>query len=489
MAKVIKNKAILYLFCLFLLEASTSNLQAQWLSSTPNIYFNTGYVGIGTSTMTSRLTLNTAGWANSLELNNGSGFSFRINAATDGLLFKVNGSYTTAGVFCFRSASDAHLFEIFPDGHVNTKSALHIGYNNTGDIYGHLSSAGSYPGSGLKFDVASAGSTTGFTSMTIANTGNVGIGTTNPSLAKLQVEGDIKIPSANFYGFTDGSTKLYSSYLYSAESFTIKGWNGSAMTSNVTFQTLGNVGIGTTNPLSKLGVNGGVAVGTYAGVNAAPSNGMILSGNVGIGTSDPKGQLSLDGPGADTEPINFHIGGAQVIARNSYYTNDGIWHYSKPGTAFTIAFGGGDETGGSDMVFDYAPYNSTIGASVTWNHAMRISSSGNIVVGTLPANATGTYLFNVGGRVRANEVVVNTDGADFVFEEGYNLTPLNELESFIKENKHLPEIASAKEVEENGVKLGEMNTKLLQKIEELTLYIIDQNKRIRTLEENYEKSK
>jgi len=69
------------------------------------------------------------------------------------------------------------------------------------------------------------------------------------------------------------------------------------------------------------------------------------------------------------------------------------------------------------------------------------------------------------------------------------LLPLNELEKYVNVNKHLPEIETADEMQKNGINIGETQTKLLQKIEELTLYIIDQNKRIRTLEENYEKSK
>jgi len=69
-----------------------------------------------------------------------------------------------------------------------------------------------------------------------------------------------------------------------------------------------------------------------------------------------------------------------------------------------------------------------------------------------------------------------SDWSDFVFNEDYHLKPLNEIEEFIKINKHLPEIPSAKEVEANGVALGEMQAKLLQKVEELTLYMIELKK-------------
>lgn len=67
-------------------------------------------------------------------------------------------------------------------------------------------------------------------------------------------------------------------------------------------------------------------------------------------------------------------------------------------------------------------------------------------------------------------------GADFVFSPDYPLRPLSEIESFVKENRHLPEIPSEKQMVENGLNVNEMQIKLLQKIEELTLYVIEQNK-------------
>ena len=78
--------------------------------------------------------------------------------------------------------------------------------------------------------------------------------------------------------------------------------------------------------------------------------------------------------------------------------------------------------------------------------------------------------------------IVKTLGADFVFAEDYQLRPLSEVKTFIQENKHLPEILSAQEMQENGVGINELQTQLLQKIEELTLYILQQEERIRVLE-------
>ena len=95
------------------------------------------------------------------------------------------------------------------------------------------------------------------------------------------------------------------------------------------------------------------------------------------------------------------------------------------------------------------------------------------------------YKLDVNGIIRAHQVKINTSaGADFVFYEDYNLRSLDEIHGFIQTNRHLPEIPSAADMIENGLDMGEFQIKLLQKIEELTLYIIAQDKRIKELEKN-----
>jgi len=87
------------------------------------------------------------------------------------------------------------------------------------------------------------------------------------------------------------------------------------------------------------------------------------------------------------------------------------------------------------------------------------------------------------GTIYATKVIIHeTPFPDYVFESNYKLMPINELEMYIVTNKHLPNMPAAKDVEENGADLGEINRLLVEKIEELTLYIIEQDKRIQKLE-------
>jgi hypothetical protein len=112
---------------------------------------------------------------------------------------------------------------------------------------------------------------------------------------------------------------------------------------------------------------------------------------------------------------------------------------------------------------------------------MVINSNGYVGIGTSSPDA----LLAVSGQVHAQEVKVSVTvpGPDYVFEKDYKLTSLEEIKSYIDQNKHLPEVPSAKEMEKNGVQLGEMNMLLLRKIEELTLHLIEQNKFIEQLKE------
>jgi len=113
-----------------------------------------------------------------------------------------------------------------------------------------------------------------------------------------------------------------------------------------------------------------------------------------------------------------------------------------------------------------------------------LNSNGNVGIGiTNPTNK-----LEVNGTIRTKEVIVeNTNWPDYVFSPDYQLPSLESVSKHIQENKHLPNIPSAAEVAEQGVSLSEISTKLLQKIEELTLYTIQQQEMIDVLKEKIEK--
>ena len=116
------------------------------------------------------------------------------------------------------------------------------------------------------------------------------------------------------------------------------------------------------------------------------------------------------------------------------------------------------------------------------NNANRVFISGNGNVGIGTDNPT--YKLSVNGNVRSKEVVVESSWADYVFDNNYELRSLKDVETFIEKNNHLPGVPSAKEIQQNGLKLGELQTTMMAKIEELTLYIIQLKKELDVLKSN-----
>ncbi|MCL1666890.1 hypothetical protein M2T82_02320 [Elizabethkingia ursingii] len=190
------------------------------------------------------------------------------------------------------------------------------------------------------------------------------------------------------------------------------------------------------------------------------------NGNIGIGTTNPENSESwnrvLEVKGNETSKF---INSTSTIST-------GVWSH------------------------DYGFYGSPAGgmAGTSTNHPyslvtnktpkMTISTDGNIGIGTTnPQNK-----LDVNGTLHAKEVKVDMIGwADFVFEKDYQLPTLDEVEQHIHEKGHLPNIPNTKEVTKNGLSLGESQKLLLQKIEELTLYSIEQNKLIKEQHERLKK--
>ena len=110
------------------------------------------------------------------------------------------------------------------------------------------------------------------------------------------------------------------------------------------------------------------------------------------------------------------------------------------------------------------------------NNANRVFILGNGNVGIGTDNPT--YKLSVNGNVRSKEVVVESGWADYVFDKDYPLRSLKEVENYIGEYNHLPGVPSATDIQKNGLNVGELQTKMMEKIEELTLYVIDLKKEI-----------
>jgi hypothetical protein len=129
----------------------------------------------------------------------------------------------------------------------------------------------------------------------------------------------------------------------------------------------------------------------------------------------------------------------------------------------------------------YVKNSSGFGIQLATNNKAQLTilPSGNIGIGT----TTPSTKLDVAGTIRATEIKVEAQTADYVFGDDYPLRDLNQVEAFIKEHKHLPDIPSAAEMEASGVNLAEMNKLLLQKIEELTLYTLQQEEQIKEKDE------
>ena len=119
-----------------------------------------------------------------------------------------------------------------------------------------------------------------------------------------------------------------------------------------------------------------------------------------------------------------------------------------------------------------------------WFDTTSSTTNGKLYIGSTPnyTSTTGNYKLFVEGGIMTEKIKValisTNNWADYVFEKDYNLLSLNEVEKFILKNKHLPGVKSAEELAENGLDIAEMQSKQMEKIEELTLYIIDQNKKL-----------
>jgi hypothetical protein len=181
------------------------------------------------------------------------------------------------------------------------------------------------------------------------------------------------------------------------------------------------------------------------------------AGNISIGTAAVNQQLTVNA-GMNIDQANLN-GDLPTIALTFGNSNGGI---AGEGIASnrsnTLA---GTNRYGLDFYTDYA-------------NRMSITNTGNVGIGVrAPANK-----LEVCGTIRATEVLVQAGWCDYVFEKDYKLRPLAAVQQFVDQNKHLPDVPSAPEIEAGGIRVAQMDSIMIKKIEELTLYLVDQNKQL-----------
>lgn len=273
------------------------------------------------------------------------------------------------------------------------------------------------------------------------NTGEVGIGTTNP-LDQLHINGTLRVDGTNGNGgvrvFKNGSDAI-SSHIYlgnnnnnrafnfqlnsDGSAMTLWSYNGTAWSNKMSLLNDGKIGIGTINPLAKLQVSDGT--NAYLNVYTESNN----------------------------------------VAKVS--TMNGLGSY-----VFGIDAGN---------------------VGHIWNHATNLTPIMNFSINTTNStpqvwigspDPTHTFAeFQVKGTIACKQlfVVSNTAWPDYVFKKDYKLMPLSKVEEFYTKENHLPGIPSAEEIKEKDIDVGEMNAMLLKKIEELTIYVVEQDKKIEAL--------
>jgi SprB-like repeat protein len=267
--------------------------------------------------------------------------------------------------------------------------------------------------------------------------------TKNAERLRLKANGDIKFPffagssESDLYVDSNGILKIDPLTVNCTAGGVIPGWSHDA-TNLFTKCPWINVGIGTVTPSEKLEVSHNDA-----------SGGIVINRKINGGPSW-KSEIKFSYNGTPKWAIGNDLDGAH---KQTFF----IW----------------DETGGG-------------------NCRLLINESGKVGINATPPVNSDIYKLYVGGGIKTHDVLVTaTDPLpDYVFNADYKLMSIYELEQFIKQNHHLPEIPSAEEIEKNeGFEVGDMQVKLLKKIEEQSLYIIDLQKQVDELKKEMKKQK
>lgn len=274
---------------------------------------------------------------------------------------------------------------------------------------------------------------TGTNGVGISANNNVGVGTSTPG-AKLEVSGDI-------FGSLDNSVIT----IKDDNIGLVKKWADSGVWA-VGYNYCHRFGRWSTASLI-----GNVSSGSFTEQMRIANNGYV-----GIGTTNPGSKLVIaDG----NNGVSINSGDVSGLGFNRNVSDGAIYNPNLSGWQFSAR----------DERFSLEGYN---GAA---HNLLNVLKNGNVGIGTTNPDQKLT----VKGKIHAEEIIIDLAvPADYVFKPNYKLMPLHQVEQFVKTNSHLPEIPSTNEITKNGLSMGEMQNKLLQKVEELTLYAIQQNKKI-----------
>jgi hypothetical protein len=271
----------------------------------------------------------------------------------------------------------------------------------------------------------------------------------------------------------------------------------------------GNVGIGTNNPTEKLSIQAATGNAVNMALRNADGTSLLSLASEGTAQSSISTYYGLTFNANNSPFYSFRLAGNEAF-RIDGTGNVGIGALAIPQAKLHIV-GGVQSQSGPSVIYDkgtadkqfylsfYGDGNSQAFIGQPANVSNRLdlgTGNANITVTLLNGNVgigttTPQSKLAVNGTVCATKVRVATTGcwADYVFDKGYKLRSLSEVEQYINQHHHLPEVPAAADVEKNGLDVGDNQATLLKKIEELTLYVIEQNKKLESQQQQIDQLK